>query len=221
MISNETNMRAVSNSLPLVINENLSLINNLDMTAHSKFIAFMSQSLYYLLMVIYLFIYYLFVLIVELSKELDRSVRKHKKSGAKIISKKIIKKRELADIIVDSKNRLAMSAYDLIDKHVRLIDEELNALDVAILACSDPATAGTTFSAAQPIEESIPLNGAKVAINEPMFCICRKIAHGEMIACDNEDCLIEWFHFACVGLTKLPRKGTNWYCPDCTAAMKH
>jgi len=31
-------------------------------------------------------------------------------------------------------------------------------------------------------------------------------------------CPIEWFHFACVGLTTKP-KG-KWYCPRCTAEKK-
>lgn len=31
-----------------------------------------------------------------------------------------------------------------------------------------------------------------------------------MIKCDNEKCLIEWFHFKCVGLNCFP-KG-KWYC---------
>jgi len=34
-----------------------------------------------------------------------------------------------------------------------------------------------------------------------------------MVCCDNKNCLIEWFHFPCVGLTTSP-KG-KWYCPQC------
>lgn len=159
----------------------------------------------------------------ELSKDLDRGVRKLKKSGGKSINKKLLKKRKLADILIENKNRLAMSAYDLIDRHVRLIDEELNALDAAILACSQP---GSDLAAAisAPLEDALPLvpYGApgEAAPNEPVFCVCRRTAFGEMIACDNEDCLIEWFHFECVGMKKLPQKGTLWFCPDCTAARK-
>ncbi|VDP94911.1 unnamed protein product [Echinostoma caproni] len=41
------------------------------------------------------------------------------------------------------------------------------------------------------------------------------ISYGEMVACDNRDCPIEWFHFECVGLTSKPRG--QWYCPQCTA----
>ncbi|RKO97496.1 hypothetical protein CXG81DRAFT_12565 [Caulochytrium protostelioides] len=50
--------------------------------------------------------------------------------------------------------------------------------------------------------------------NEPTYCICNQVSFGEMIACDNEDCEIEWFHYACVGLTGKTITG-KWYCPDC------
>lgn len=49
--------------------------------------------------------------------------------------------------------------------------------------------------------------------NEPVYCTCRQIAYGEMIACDNDSCLIEWFHYPCVNLTKKPRN--VWYCSSC------
>ena len=49
--------------------------------------------------------------------------------------------------------------------------------------------------------------------SEPVYCYCHKPEDGTMIACDNPDCSIEWFHFECLGLTEVP-KG-KWYCPDC------
>ncbi|XP_063231048.1 inhibitor of growth protein 4 isoform X2 [Bacillus rossius redtenbacheri] len=54
--------------------------------------------------------------------------------------------------------------------------------------------------------------------NEPTYCLCHQVSYGEMIGCDNPDCPIEWFHFACVGLTTKP-KG-KWYCPKCSADRK-
>lgn len=54
--------------------------------------------------------------------------------------------------------------------------------------------------------------------NEPTYCLCHQVSYGEMIGCDNSDCPIEWFHFACVGLTSKP-KG-KWFCPKCTAERK-
>lgn len=49
--------------------------------------------------------------------------------------------------------------------------------------------------------------------NEPTYCICKQVSFGEMIACDNDDCPLEWFHYNCVGLTG-PVKG-KWFCPMC------
>jgi len=50
------------------------------------------------------------------------------------------------------------------------------------------------------------------------WCICNKTSYGNMVACDNETCPFEWFHYDCVGVNA-PPKG-KWYCPHCTSAMK-
>lgn len=49
--------------------------------------------------------------------------------------------------------------------------------------------------------------------NEETYCSCNNVSYGEMIGCDNMNCVIEWYHFGCVGLRTKP-KG-KWYCPDC------
>ncbi|KJE95411.1 hypothetical protein CAOG_05865 [Capsaspora owczarzaki ATCC 30864] len=54
--------------------------------------------------------------------------------------------------------------------------------------------------------------------NEPVYCVCHQVSYGEMIGCDNPDCITEWFHFQCVNLTAKP-KG-KWYCPQCTELKK-
>jgi hypothetical protein len=38
--------------------------------------------------------------------------------------------------------------------------------------------------------------------NKVIFVLYRQISYGNMIACENPECSIEWFHFACVGLLK-------------------
>ncbi|KAG7208976.1 hypothetical protein KM043_015144 [Ampulex compressa] len=50
-------------------------------------------------------------------------------------------------------------------------------------------------------------------VNLYCYCQCPYDEVSEMIACDGEDCRIEWFHFECVGIM-VPPKG-KWYCPDC------
>ncbi|KAK9823528.1 hypothetical protein WJX72_003426 [[Myrmecia] bisecta] len=55
---------------------------------------------------------------------------------------------------------------------------------------------------------------------EPVYCICQRVSFGEMIACDNPDCPVEWFHYECVGISPDdPPKG-KWYCTDCMQLKK-
>ncbi|CAL4220145.1 unnamed protein product, partial [Meganyctiphanes norvegica] len=53
--------------------------------------------------------------------------------------------------------------------------------------------------------------------NEPRYCTCNQVSYGDMVACDNPKCPVEWFHYPCVGITA-PPKG-KWYCPRCAASM--
>lgn len=53
--------------------------------------------------------------------------------------------------------------------------------------------------------------------NEPRYCICDQVSYGDMVACDNPKCPVEWFHYPCVGIKDPPRG--KWYCPQCAAAM--
>lgn len=50
---------------------------------------------------------------------------------------------------------------------------------------------------------------------ETLYCYCRRPYDelSSMIACDRQNCRMEWFHFDCVGIAVTPEG--NWYCPDC------
>lgn len=50
--------------------------------------------------------------------------------------------------------------------------------------------------------------------DDKKYCLCHNVSYGDMVACDNDDCPFEWFHWSCVGLKSEPN-GT-WYCPMCT-----
>lgn len=60
-----------------------------------------------------------------------------------------------------------------------------------------------------PAGTRVPVEGESVYC----YCQCPYDEVSEMIACDGDDCRIEWFHFECVGIM-VPPKG-KWYCPDC------
>ena len=52
------------------------------------------------------------------------------------------------------------------------------------------------------------------ATPDPLYCYCKRTEDvDDMVACDNAECKIEWFHFFCVEIKNTP-KG-KWFCPEC------
>lgn len=64
----------------------------------------------------------------------------------------------------------------------------------------------------EPLKIKINLRPSHPA--EPVYCICREVSYGAMIACDNSKCPIEWFHYGCIGLTQAPQGTQKWYCSE-------
>ena len=57
----------------------------------------------------------------------------------------------------------------------------------------------------------------EVETNMGGYCICRgAVDSDDWICCDNENCNIQWYHWACVGITGDPGDGA-WYCPNCSS----
>lgn len=46
------------------------------------------------------------------------------------------------------------------------------------------------------------------------YCTCHRVSFGDMVACDDNECPYEWFHWECVGITKEPQG--IWICATCT-----
>ena len=53
--------------------------------------------------------------------------------------------------------------------------------------------------------------------DDKKYCLCHNVSYGDMVACDNDSCPYEWFHWSCVNLKSEPN-GT-WYCPVCTEKL--
>ena len=54
--------------------------------------------------------------------------------------------------------------------------------------------------------------------DDTKYCYCRDVSHGDMIACDNADCAIQWFHWSCAGITAEP--DGEWLCKECRRLPK-
>ena len=52
--------------------------------------------------------------------------------------------------------------------------------------------------------------------SEPVYCSCRQVAFGNMVSCDNPECMVEWFHYQCVGLSAANPPPNSWMCGACT-----
>ncbi|KAL6532230.1 hypothetical protein OROGR_014200 [Orobanche gracilis] len=85
-------------------------------------------------------------------------------------------------------------------------------------------TANASASASAPAPAPIVTTSTTMELdlpvdpNEPTYCFCNQVSFGEMVACDNPDCKIEWFHYSCVGLKEQP-KG-KWYCSQCVGTQR-
>ncbi|CCF57894.1 hypothetical protein KAFR_0D02470 [Kazachstania africana CBS 2517] len=61
-------------------------------------------------------------------------------------------------------------------------------------------------------EDEIRRKQEMIDSNVERYCFCNDVSYGDMIACDNTNCKIEWFHYGCVGLKNEPTG--KWYCSD-------
>lgn len=90
------------------------------------------------------------------------------------------------------------------------------------LSSADFIENGTNFDSTSPSSLDFATNASQANTtlyqrDETKYCICRHVSYGQMIACDNHECEIEWFHYDCVGVTQEPIG--KWFCPDCTRKM--
>ncbi|KAL3841753.1 hypothetical protein ACJMK2_019855 [Sinanodonta woodiana] len=103
------------------------------------------------------------------------------------------------------------------------IMQTLNAMNCytrLLLQNSKGATPGQSSAIEQLSEStSLPLHNSKATLgpsnvaHQSVWCFCQDDEYGQMVACDDQNCRFQWFHFDCVGITSKP-KG-KWYCPLC------
>ena len=125
------------------------------------------------------------------------------------------------------KIQLATQAYDLIDAEIQRLDEAVKKIESEYpteTAVLRDVSAHREHAKRIALRKAMPttpggsaLSSSALTMASPgdvKYCVCQAPAHGKMISCDNETCLIEWFHLSCVGLKEPPKVG-KWYCPEC------
>ena len=140
----------------------------------------------------------------------------------------------------DDKISYATKAYDTVDNYIRKLDSDLELFEADLRSKAKEQGLNVDHLIQLDNEHKSNLGGVSALAhifpqlgqseqsikdmpidpNEPTYCLCKKVSYGEMIGCDNDDCLIEWFHLSCVGLTKPPPKNQKWYCSKCLPEME-
>lgn len=128
----------------------------------------------------------------------------------------------------DEKVSLAQAAYDCVDDHINKLDKDLSTFEEtrrnedkdydAKAVRNGPTTTGGSIGDGDGANGGNVYDAPMANPNEPTYCVCNQVSFGEMIACENDSCPIEWYHFSCVGLNPTKKIKGKWICPTCKAA---
>lgn len=168
------------------------------------------------------------MLVQRLSRRIDQELKEICDTGNDSKRRRVTVMRRVLEDLADKKTTVALRSYDLLDQHIQLVDKEIKLLEMSIRlhgteVMSQVDSVPVKSSAGrrkgdQSVNRAQELLQTVVDPNEPVYCFCRQVAFGNMVACDNEECAIEWFHCSCVNLTKMPKN--EWLCPTCSQRRK-
>lgn len=144
--------------------------------------------------------------------------------------------------LCEEKVALAVQTYDLVESHIQRLDRDLlrfqNELREELIAAGESlpsyflshqgknaggksgrkkSRVGKRGQEGTQAEQNDGLVEGQMLIDpsEPRYCSCNGVSYGDMVACDNPDCPIEWYHFGCVGLAPGSDPPGTWFCPLC------
>ena len=114
---------------------------------------------------------------------------------------------------------------------VTFIDDALAKANIFVKSALLPELIGRWFTKQQsasesvpPVTQTIPDHGSTPTIADAssttddtiLWCYCQKDdSADDMICCDNDNCLLKWYHYSCVGLSSEDIPDGDWYCPEC------
>jgi hypothetical protein len=90
------------------------------------------------------------------------------------------------------------------------------------------STPGPTFAISTPVAAHLstpvaaPGTPGTPSIDPTRWCTCHQPDDGLlMLACDDTDCAITWYHGRCLNVTIGPAPDEDWFCPTCAAKPKN
>ena len=114
-------------------------------------------------------------------------------------AEELMSQRQELSLLLDEQMKKATGTYDVLDEKIKTFDS--GTKDVAGLLIHLGPDAGDDNRNRKKKRKSKGGEDFEAAVtNEPSYCTCRRQQYGEMIACENSDCEVEWFHLSCVNL---------------------
>ncbi|KAI1443363.1 hypothetical protein F5Y02DRAFT_221042 [Annulohypoxylon stygium] len=110
-----------------------------------------------------------------------------------------------AHTVLEMSGKRLLALVDLIEAGSEGVD--MTEIDPMNEDETEDEIEATFMTAIDSIEEEVESDDKK-------YCLCRRNESGNMIACNNNACPYEWFHWKCVGLKSKPRG--KWLCPECS-----
>ncbi|KAI9252475.1 hypothetical protein BY458DRAFT_523120 [Sporodiniella umbellata] len=145
--------------------------------------------------------------------------------------KKLKSIRQLLETVIqkgEEKYALAQATYDSVDRHCAKLDQDLQKIEDEQMVGTTRGLDKTTreekevkrkkgeesqTNTPDTLQSSISFSQMPIDPNEPRYCYCQRVSFGEMMACDNIECDIEWFHLECTDLEAAPEGA--WFCKHC------
>ena len=141
----------------------------------------------------------------------------------------ILKRKELS-ASMDVQVKAASHIYEKLDFYINALDsnvQEINSRLSLTISKQDysqtkkqknrKSSSSKGEGTEQAFEIQVQTINDSIDPNEPIYCTCRQVSFGRMVACDSETCKYEWFHFDCVQYPAV--EPDKWYCEECLTQM--
>ena len=121
-----------------------------------------------------------------------------------------------ADFVIATFNDQANIFVERILPDKQFIEQCIQKSEHFFKVCILPELLARWYSREEVMPTQTTLATTSLTANgEYIYCYCKEDRGGEMVGCDNTDCLHgKWFHLYCLKLKCAPQS-RKWYCPNC------
>ena len=187
----------VEETVPARVQAGLRELRQHDKQAHGKTVALAKEEA---------------ALLDELKLLIKEGSSKYNERALQARADALVARRQDLSNLLDEQQKRAAAVYNLLDEKISNLDANTRSISHLLHEASREAGEAERKKRRKGNGKDDDADAVR-DVNEPTYCMCNQVSYGTMIGCDNEECPIEWFHLACVGLTE---PIDPWFCPTCS-----